>query len=72
MNWSDTSKALSGILSLVTQMHDCDTDGIEPMAHPQDIQLRLRDDKVTETDQRAPPCRKAPPVLMKDCTSFPG
>ena len=46
-------QGLSGILSLVTQMHDCDTDGIEPMAHPQDIQLRLREDKVTETDQRA-------------------
>ncbi|HCK76319.1 MAG TPA: Asp-tRNA(Asn)/Glu-tRNA(Gln) amidotransferase GatCAB subunit C, partial [Gammaproteobacteria bacterium] len=29
-------EGLSGILSLVEQMHDCDTDGIEPMAHPQD------------------------------------
>jgi aspartyl-tRNA(Asn)/glutamyl-tRNA(Gln) amidotransferase subunit C len=43
-------------------MHDCDTDGIEPMAHPQDIQLRLREDKVTETDQRAAMQKSAPRV----------
>ena len=55
-------QGLSGILSLVTQMHDCDTDGIEPMAHPPDIQLRLREDKVTETDQRATMQKSAPRV----------
>jgi aspartyl-tRNA(Asn)/glutamyl-tRNA(Gln) amidotransferase subunit C len=28
------------------------TDGIEPMAHVRDVVLRLRDDAVTEVDQR--------------------
>ncbi len=32
------------------------------MAHPQDIQLRLREDKVTETDQRATMQKSAPRV----------
>ena len=32
------------------------------MAHPQDIQLRLREDKVTETDQRAAMQESAPRV----------
>ncbi|MDP6854186.1 MAG: Asp-tRNA(Asn)/Glu-tRNA(Gln) amidotransferase subunit GatC [Arenicellales bacterium] len=44
---------LSRILELVGRMNNCDTAGIEPMAHPQDIALRLRDDKVDESDQRA-------------------
>ena len=29
-----------------------DTSGIEPMSHAQDVAQRLREDKVTETDQR--------------------
>lgn len=43
---------LSGILALVEQMEAIDTADVEPMAHPQDIAQRLRDDEVTETDQR--------------------
>ena len=43
-------------------MHDCDTDGAEPMAHPQDIQLRLREDQVTEPDQRNAMQESAPQV----------
>ncbi|RUM94616.1 MAG: Asp-tRNA(Asn)/Glu-tRNA(Gln) amidotransferase GatCAB subunit C [Thiothrix sp.] len=43
---------LSGILELVEQMEAVDTEGVKPMAHPQDITQRLRDDEVTETDQR--------------------
>ncbi|GJL80838.1 MAG: glutamyl-tRNA(Gln) amidotransferase subunit C [marine bacterium B5-7] len=43
---------LSRILDLVAQMNDVDTDGIEPMAHPSDVSLRLRDDTVSETDHR--------------------
>jgi aspartyl-tRNA(Asn)/glutamyl-tRNA(Gln) amidotransferase subunit C len=30
-----------------------DTDGIEPMAHPQDARQRMREDVVTETDEHA-------------------
>ncbi len=58
----DYQEGLSGILSLVEQMHVCDTDGAEPMAHPQDIQLRLREDQVTEPDQRDAMQESAPQV----------
>lgn len=46
-------RQLSDILNLVEQMQAVDTTGIEPMAHAQDVYLRLRDDVVSETDQRA-------------------
>jgi aspartyl-tRNA(Asn)/glutamyl-tRNA(Gln) amidotransferase subunit C len=43
-----------------------DTSGVEPMAHPvaaiQDITLRLREDRVSETDQREANQRSAPAV----------
>ena len=34
-------------------MQSVDTEGVAPMAHAQDVVQRLRDDKVTETDQHA-------------------
>lgn len=43
---------LSGMLDLMVQMGDVDTDGIEPMAHPMDQAQRLRSDVVTEQDKR--------------------
>ena len=43
---------LSDILSFIEQMQDIDTSDVEPMPHPQDIELRLRNDQVTEPDQR--------------------
>ncbi len=46
------SQELSGILELVEQMNSVDTGDITPLAHPLDIAARLRDDKVTETNQR--------------------
>ena len=42
---------LSNILSLVEEMQAVDTTGIEPMAHAQDVVLRLRNDVATETDR---------------------
>ncbi len=45
-------KQLSGIFALIEQMQAVDTMGIEPMSHAQDVVLRLRDDAVTESDQR--------------------
>jgi len=42
---------LSNILDLVDQMNAVDTQGIEPMAHPQDVAQRLRVDEVAESDQ---------------------
>ncbi len=43
---------LSSILDLVDQMNAVDTSGVEPLANPLDATQRLRDDEVTETDQR--------------------
>jgi len=45
--------SLSEILGLVEQLSTVDTQGVLPMAHPQDVAQRLRADEVTETDQRA-------------------
>ncbi len=46
------AQTLSQILGLIEQMNAVDTTGVVPMAHPQDTGLRMRDDKVTEQDQR--------------------
>ena len=47
-----TLSKLSGILALIEQMQAVDTTGIVPMSHSQDVTQRLRDDVVTETNQR--------------------
>ncbi|MDH5512544.1 MAG: Asp-tRNA(Asn)/Glu-tRNA(Gln) amidotransferase subunit GatC, partial [Gammaproteobacteria bacterium] len=44
------AETLSRILGLIEQMNAVDTAGVTPMAHPNEAGLRLRDDKVTETD----------------------
>jgi len=43
---------MTGVLALVEQMRDVDTQGIEPMSHPLDARQKLRADDVTEADQR--------------------
>ena len=43
---------LSNILELVEQMNAIDTTDVEPMAHPLDAVQRLRNDEVTEQNQR--------------------
>jgi len=43
---------LTNILDLVDQMGAVDTDNVKPMAHPLDTLQRLRQDSVTEPDQR--------------------
>ncbi len=43
---------LSNILDLVAQMEAVDTSGVEPMTHPFDATLRLREDAVTQDNQR--------------------
>ncbi|MDD5403554.1 MAG: Asp-tRNA(Asn)/Glu-tRNA(Gln) amidotransferase subunit GatC [Sulfuricella sp.] len=53
---------LSSILGLVEEMQAVNTDGIEPMAHAQDVVLRLREDAVSETDRRADYLALAPQV----------
>jgi len=52
-----TLTKLNDIFSLVEQMSAVDTTGIEPLNHPiaalqTDLALRLREDVVTETNQR--------------------
>lgn len=44
---------LNGIFALIEEMQAVDTSGVEPMAHAQDLAQRLREDRVTEVDQRA-------------------
>ncbi|MBI3368900.1 MAG: Asp-tRNA(Asn)/Glu-tRNA(Gln) amidotransferase subunit GatC [Burkholderiales bacterium] len=57
---------LNGFFRIVEQMSAVDTSGIEPLYTPlsavQTVSLRLREDRVTETDQRAANQRSAPAV----------
>lgn len=48
-----TLTQLDRVFAMIGQMQAVDVSGIEPMAHAQDLMLRLRDDAVTEDDQRA-------------------
>jgi aspartyl-tRNA(Asn)/glutamyl-tRNA(Gln) amidotransferase subunit C len=43
---------LSNIFGLIAEMQAVDTTGIEPMSHAQDVTQRLREDRVTEHNQR--------------------
>jgi len=43
---------LSSILDFIEHMNQVDTSQTEPLAHPLDINQRLRPDTVTETDTR--------------------
>ena len=57
-----TLTKLTGILGLIEQMQAVDTKGIVPMSHSQDVTQRLREDVVTETNQREPFQSIAPAV----------
>lgn len=48
-----TQAKLDSIFGLIAQMQAVDTTGVAPMSHPQDVVQRLREDRVSETDQRA-------------------
>jgi len=50
---ADVSGKLSDIVSLVDQLKAADTTDVVPMAHPLEQTQRLREDRVTEPDQRA-------------------
>ena len=43
---------LNSILALVEQMAAVDTEGVEPMSHPQAAMQRLREDAVSENNER--------------------
>jgi aspartyl-tRNA(Asn)/glutamyl-tRNA(Gln) amidotransferase subunit C len=53
---------LSNILTLVEQMNSVDTSGVTPMAHPLDMAQRLREDVVSEENQREHLQQHAPAV----------
>lgn len=53
---------LSRILELVERMNEVDTRDVEPLTHPRDRLLRMREDRVTETDRRDEFQRVAPAV----------
>ena len=46
------ARNLSDILAFVEQLNAVDCSGVVPMAHPLDTHQRLRDDAVTEPNQR--------------------
>ena len=47
-----TASTISNILELVDQMQSVNTENVEPMAHPLDAIQRLREDTVTEENNR--------------------
>jgi len=57
---------LNGFFGIVEAMRAVDTTGVQPLAHPvaaiRDITLRLRDDDVSEPDNREANQRSAPAV----------
>ena len=59
---AQTLQELNDIFGMVEKMQSVNTDGIEPMAHPHEAALRLREDKITETDRAAEYQSVAPEV----------
>jgi len=57
---------INGFFAVVEQMRAVDTRGVAPLAHPvaaiEDISLRLREDVVSERNQRQANQRSAPSV----------
>jgi aspartyl-tRNA(Asn)/glutamyl-tRNA(Gln) amidotransferase subunit C len=57
---------MNDFFGIVEKMRAVDTTGLEPLAHPvatiADIALRLRDDRVSEPNQREANQRNAPAV----------
>lgn len=48
----DVAQSITDILNLVGQLQAADTENVEPMAHPLDAIQKLRNDTVTEENQR--------------------
>ena len=59
---AQTQHRLNEIFGLIEKMQAVPTEGIEPMSHAQDLELRLREDEVTETDRRSDYQSVAPKV----------
>ncbi len=48
----EVTKRITDILALIDQMQSVDTENVDPLAHPLDVVQRLREDEVTEHNQR--------------------
>ena len=61
---ADIRLRVNGFFDIVEKMRSVDTAGVEPLPHPvaaiTDVHLRLRDDAVTEPDDRDAIQRSAP------------
>ena len=57
-----TLSELNDIFAIVEKMQSVNTDGVEPMPHPHETALRLREDVVTETNHAAEYQAVAPEV----------
>ncbi|WP_353233398.1 Asp-tRNA(Asn)/Glu-tRNA(Gln) amidotransferase subunit GatC [Diaphorobacter ruginosibacter] len=69
LNPDESERMLSGLnqfFEVVEQMRAVDTSGVSPLSHPvaavRDIELRLREDVVSESDQREANQKSAPAV----------
>ncbi len=49
---AEISIKLNSVLAMIEEMRAVDTTGVTPMAHGIDVVQRLREDRVTETNQR--------------------
>ena len=49
---NEVSERLSSVLALVDQLQAADTTGVSAMSHPMQAIQRLREDEVTELNQR--------------------
>jgi aspartyl-tRNA(Asn)/glutamyl-tRNA(Gln) amidotransferase subunit C len=59
---NDVRAKLDAIFALIDALQAIDTAGIEPMAHAQNVTLPLREDIVTEGDERTRYQQQAPVV----------
>ncbi len=59
---NSTLEKLNAVFALVEKMQTVNTDDVEPMAHPHEVALRLREDAVTESDHAAEYLAVAPEV----------
>ncbi|MDG2502115.1 MAG: Asp-tRNA(Asn)/Glu-tRNA(Gln) amidotransferase subunit GatC [Porticoccaceae bacterium] len=49
---TEVSQRLSSVLGLVDQLQAVNTEGVDAMSHPMQATQRLREDEVTELNQR--------------------
>ena len=49
---AEMQRQLNDVLAMVDTMLSVDTAGVQPMSHPQEGAQRLREDRVTGTDER--------------------